>query len=434
MVSDIGLLGTRLFVFIPLAVIGLWRWGVWLAKVAVARRYEPVDTASDAVDELTVSAVTPVYMEDPDEFTAAVRSWIEAGADEVIAVIDHTDTDCIEAFKSLSTADDRLKLHVTETPGKRPALRDGAQQAEGDLIALIDSDVKWRPETLAELRKPFADSSIGAVTPKQIVAKQDTFARVLYECQMRLQFAIDYPALSYLGRSLSCLSGRTAIYRREALLPVINDLCEETFLGKPVISGDDKFLTRAVQANEWDIWYQSSAVIDIGAAADMRTLFSQTIRWTRNTIRSDLVSFVEGWVWSRRWLTYYTIDRFIATFAILLAPLYFAWSVASALYLAAGAILLWWTISRTMKLYPFLLTYPRRLWVVPFYTLSSFVMSPVRLYAFFSSNKQGWLTRGDDSRYGLSQLRQRAITTAAGAMTALTIGGFSYLVLVFRYG
>ncbi|MDS0295342.1 glycosyltransferase [Halogeometricum luteum] len=421
-----------LIALIPLTIIGGWRWGTWVVKVVFASRYAPI---RGSVPELTTTVVTPVYDEDPDDFMSAVRSWAAGGADEIVAVIDHSDVDCIERYRAYADEHNAAELIVTETPGKRPALRDGTQAASGDIVALVDSDVHWREDTLEHLLVSFNDENVGGVTPKQIVKDRDTLARIIYECQMRLQFAFDYPALAHVSSALSCLSGRTAVYRAEAIQPVIDDLCHETFLKKDVISGDDKFLTRAVQENGWDVWYQSSAVIDIGAAPDMHTLVKQTIRWTRNTIRSDLTSFYEGWVFrgENRWLAYYQLDRFVATFAILLAPLYFIWSLANGWTVVALAVLGWWMLSRTIKISPFLSAYPTRIWVVPVYTLASFFMSPIRLYALFSANTQGWLTRGSDSRYGLNQLRQKAVTGVSVLLTGVTIGMFVFAAISLRY-
>ena len=43
---------------------------------------------------------------------------------------------------------------------------------------------------------------------------------------------------SYLGRAVSCLSGRTAVYRRLLLLDVEQDFMNETFCGVTSLSGE----------------------------------------------------------------------------------------------------------------------------------------------------------------------------------------------------
>lgn len=417
--------------YLPLAFVGIWRWGVWMAKVSIAWRYSPY---TDSIpSDWTVSVVVPVYRADPDEFMQTAQTWLTNDPHEVIAVIDEGDTEIIKRFSALADQHDHVSCVVTGKPGKRPALRDGVSIASGDFIALVDDDVKWRPDTKIEFLRPFTNDEVGAVAPKQVVQYQGAVTQKLYEIQMRLQFAIDYPALSVLSKSLSCVSGRTAVYRREALLPVIDDLTEETFLGKEVISGDDKFLTRAVQADGWDAVYQSTSVIDIGAVPIPGEFLSQTLRWTRNTIRSDIKAMFEGWVFRRPWLAYYNVDRFVSAFAILLAPLYFTLTVRRELYVVATGILLWWLISRTIKIHPYLKEYPKRVTLVPIYTIGSFVMSPVYLYALFSANTQGWLTRGDDSRFGFNNLRRRLVTASSLLLVVLTMGGYVFLLFKFKY-
>jgi len=416
--------------YFPLALVGVWRWGTWLVKVLLAQLYDPFE---GPVPDLSVSVVVPVYRADPDEFMDTAQTWLANDPHELIAVIDHGDEEIIERFQSLADEHSNVTCEVTTTPGKRPALQDGVELASGDIIALVDDDVRWRENTLTEFLKPFTDTDIGAVSPKQVVQDQSYLSQKLYEVQMRLQFAIDYPALSVVSRSSACISGRTAVYRREALCPVIDDLTKETFLGKEVISGDDKFLTRAVQANEWDVVYQSTSVIDIGAVPLPGQFLSQTVRWTRNTIRSDIKAMFEGWVFRRKALAYYNIDRFVSVFAILLAPVYFALAVSRATYAVAGAVLLWWGISRTVKMYPYLRNHARGITLVPVYTIGAFAMAPLYLYALFSANTQGWLTRGDDSRYGFNQLRQRLMTGLSVLLVVMTLGGYIFILLRFRY-
>jgi len=417
--------------YLPIALVGIWRWGVWFAKAGVAQLYEPFD--ADVPSDWTVSIVVPVYRADPDNFMETVQTWLANNPEELIVVIDESDSEIIRRFRALADTHDHVSCVVTPKPGKRPALRDGVSIADGDFIALVDDDVKWRLDTKEEFLRPFAEKNIGAVCPKQVVQNQSSTPQKLYEIQMRLQFAIDYPALSAVSQSMSCVSGRTAVYRREALVSVIDDLTEETFLGKEVISGDDKYLTRAIQAEGWDAVYQSTSAIDIGAVPDTGQFLSQTVRWTRNTIRSDIKAMFEGWVFRRKWLAYYNFDRFISAFAILMAPLYFTLSLSEGLFVVSGGILLWWLFSRAIKIYPYLRTYPKGIALVPLYTLGSFVMSPVYLYALFSANTQGWLTRGDDSRFGFPRLRRRLVTSMSLLLVFLTMASYVFLLLEVKY-
>ena len=427
-------MASSVLTYLPIALVGIWRWSVWLGKLCIALLYSPHTVAEEEkINEFNVSIVTPVYRPDVDAFMAAIHSWNATDPYEIIAVIDEGDAEAIRRFRGFAEEQDNVSCVVTPKPGKRPALVDGAKLTSGNIIALVDDDVKWRASTKREFIKPFLKPNVGAVSPKQEVDQQITVPQKLYEIQMRLQFAIDYPALSHVSQSLSCVSGRTAVYRREAILPIIDDLTEETFLGKEVISGDDKYLTRAVQASGWGAVYQSTSIIDIGAVPDAGQFFNQTIRWTRNTIRSDIKAFRERWIFERKWLAYHTVDRFVGTFAILMAPLYFSLSLVQSMFFVSSAILVWWFISRSFKMFPFLYKYPKRIYYVPLYTISSFISSPIYLYALYSANTQGWLTRGDDSRFGFNQFRQKAVTTLSAVLAIMTIIGYTYLLLLIKY-
>jgi len=380
---------------------------------------------------LSVSVVTPVYDADPDAFMSTVRTWAANEPDEIIAVIDEGDTECIRAFRAFADRTDGVSCVVTPKPGKRPALRDGASIASGDLIALVDDDVRWREETLEEFVKPFADPDVGAVSCKQIVRNQRTLPQRLYEIKLRLDYGIDSKVLS-LYDSQAVVSGRTAVYRRESLLPVIDGLPEETFLNKQVVSGDDKYLTRAVQADGWKAVYQSTSPIDVGATPSLGVFIKQTIRWTRNAIRSDIMAYYEGWVLNRRTLAYYYIDRFLGQFAILFAPLYFIVTMLKGSYLASAVVLVWWLLSRSFKIIPYVRLYTDWMSVLPFYIVASFLQSPVYIYALYSANTQGWLTRGDDSRFGFGS-KQTFVSAGSVVMTALTLGVFLYVVYQLKY-
>ncbi|MGE3289323.1 MAG: hypothetical protein AB7J32_24945, partial [Pseudonocardia sp.] len=76
----------------PLGLLGLIRWGCWLVRRIPAALYRP------AIDwhHAPLSIVVPVYQEDPEVFTAAIESWLANRVDEVILVIDVSDTTCRE--------------------------------------------------------------------------------------------------------------------------------------------------------------------------------------------------------------------------------------------------------------------------------------------------------------------------------------------------
>ena len=70
---------------------------------------------------------------------------------------------------------------------------------------------------------------------------------------------LDYVRAQSRAGAVACLSGRTVAYRRDAVLPVLEHLEDEFFLGRRCVAGDDGRLTWLVLASGYKTVYQSSA-------------------------------------------------------------------------------------------------------------------------------------------------------------------------------
>ena len=96
-------------IYLPLGLIGLIRWSLWLVKKFVGFFYA-AEPAGDTVG--SVSVVIPVYLEDPETFAAALASWRANHPLEIIAVIDEADTACIEVFRRTAEETGDTGLHL----------------------------------------------------------------------------------------------------------------------------------------------------------------------------------------------------------------------------------------------------------------------------------------------------------------------------------
>lgn len=222
--------------YLPLGILGLIRWVSWLIRRIPAALYTPMTTGLR--ERLTV--VVPVYQEHPRIFESALRSWLANDVEEVILVIDATDQACQTVA---ARYDRRVRVLVTDVPGKRPALRLGWEAARTHLVALVDSDTTWAPDVAERVCEPFADPRIGGVGTRQNVADPRGLWQRLNDMYLDYRYFDENAAQTVMGQALSCLSGRTAVYRRGLLLRMGEDFLAETFLGVPCISGDDKRLT-----------------------------------------------------------------------------------------------------------------------------------------------------------------------------------------------
>lgn len=404
----------------PLGIIGIWRWSIWLAKEIIGLHYKPQTKEYHA----TVSLVIPVYNEDPDVFTKALESWKKNDPKEIIAVIDYTDTTCIKIFKNFKKSFPHAVLIVTKIPGKRQALADGIKAAKGEIVALVDSDTLWDRDTLRYGLPPFHDSRIAGVATYQNVYRAKSFAQKVFDIQLELRYKHEYPFLAAAGDALVCLSGRTAFYKRSVILPMLPQLTHETFLGKPVISGDDKRLTYLVLEAGWKVAYQRNSHVATPGMENFSAYIKQRLRWTRNSLRADIKALLNGWPFRRPALLFFQIDKFLQTFVVIISPIYFLISLYLHLWIAAVIIFCWWFVSRSIKIYPYLILHPKDIRIVPIYVFFTFYAGLIKIYALFTLNTQGWITRWHASRLKqLSFIDKLFPLVATGCVVALLAFG-----------
>lgn len=378
-----------LALLIPIGAIGIWRWLMWLAKRLPALFYRPVVNSYTT----TATIVTPVYNEDPLLFRRALESWIANRPDQIIAVIDVTDTAC----RAIATEYPQVEILPIDVPGKRPALAAGIDAAIGELVVLVDSDVIWEPDVLTKLMMPFADPRVGGVGTRQNMAPTDGGRATLWErmadIYLDIRYADEVPATTRWGRAVSCLSGRTAAYRTRLLQSMREAFLSETFNGRLCMSGDDKRYTCLVLQRGYATWNQLDAQVYSTFKPDFRGFLKQRIRWSRNSFRSDLRALSQGWVWHHPYLALILIDKTIAPFTLLIGPIVLLVAIGLGNWWLVGALLLWWLISRAIKIGPHLARRPADLLILPIFIAVTYLMSLVKAYALVTINEHKWLTR-----------------------------------------
>jgi cellulose synthase/poly-beta-1,6-N-acetylglucosamine synthase-like glycosyltransferase len=384
----IHLLGTAI-VLIPIGVLGFFRWAMWLMKRVPALFYRPIENDYDT----TATIITPVYNEDPVLFRRAIESWIANGPDRIIAVIDVTDTRCMEIAHGYSGID----VIPIDIPGKRPALAAGVDASDTELVILVDSDVIWEPDVLKKLKMPFADPRIGGVGTRQHMypsnGDRPTIWERLADIYLDIRYSDEVPATTRWGRAVSCLSGRTAAYRTKLLQSLREPFLNETFNGRPCMSGDDKRYTSLVLQNGYYTWNQLNACVYSTFNPMFRGFVKQRIRWSRNSFRSDLRALWQGWVWQYPYLAIMLIDKTIAPFTLLIGPIVLMMALLLGNWRLVLALLIWWHLSRAIKIWPHLRRRPADWWILPVFLAITYYMSLVKAYALFTINEHKWLTR-----------------------------------------
>nr|WP_083977728.1 glycosyltransferase family 2 protein [Herbidospora sakaeratensis] len=377
---------------VPLGLAGLLVWGLWIYRVVLSRLAKPVVNGYRA----SVSVVVPSFREDAEILVRCLGSWLAQNPGEVIIVVDVADTECHAKLREVN--DPRLRVLVYEHSGKRSALGVGIRAARGDIVVFADSDTWWEPGLLDAVQMPFEDPQVGGVGTQQNVFQRTTSVwRRIADWLVNLRYYDYVPAMGSRG-GVACLSGRTAAYRRSAILPVVHHLENEFFLGRRCIAGDDGRLTWLVLASGYKTVHQSSARAISMFPSSFRAFFKQRIRWSRNSYRCYLTALWKGWLWKTPLVTKVTVLQILltpVTMGVTLGYLFFSrleltpWGI--------GTCVGWLLIGRGIRGWSHLKRHPQEILLLPLTTLVIIgIALPIKLYAFITMNKQGWLTRKAD--------------------------------------
>lgn len=375
--------------YFPIAIAGTIVWLLWLYRAVLSASVKPIESGF----RTSTSVVVPSFHEDPDILLDCLASWRAQNPSEIIIVLDVAD---IEAYDRIAALEDpRVQPVLFEHVGKRSALGAGIRLATSEILVLTDSDTSWKPGLLEEVQKPFADPLVGGVSTQQnVYQRTSSIWRRIADWLVNLRYYNYVPAMGRAG-AVPCISGRTAVYRAAAVHPVLEQLENEFFLGKRCVAGDDGRLTWLVLASGYKTVHQRSARAISMFPSTFRAFVKQRVRWSRNSYRCYLTAIAKGWLWRTPFVTQVTVLQ------ILLTPVtmgftigYIAFSRLELTTVGITAVALWLLVGRGIRGISHLRRHPQEILLLPLVVLVViFVALPIKLYAFATMNKQGWLTR-----------------------------------------
>jgi N-acetylglucosaminyltransferase len=404
--GSLGQVGTWLGVvnwqsWLPLGVAGVIVWAVWIYRWVLSRSYRPVSNTF----RTTTSVVVPAFREDPALLIDALGTWLAQDPTEVIVIPDLADTEVIARLREVAERDPRLRVAPFRHSGKRSALGVGIRLARCELLILTDSDTWWQPELLANVQMPFFDPKVGAVSTRQSVHQRwSSVWRVVADWILDLRYCDYVPAMGRAG-AVICVSGRTAAYRRSAVMPVLEHLEHEFFLGRRCIAGDDGRLTWLMLASGYTTRYQSTALATSMFPSSFSGFVKQRVRWSRNSYRTYLTAVAKGWVWRVPFVSQITLLQILLTPVTMAATLlYLVLSRMEYTWAGVGLAAGWVMATRLIRSASHLARKPGDLFLLPLVALVViFISLPVKAYALVTMNKQGWLTRHEDQIGGDAQ-------------------------------
>lgn len=396
---------------LPLGIAGMVVWSFWLYRAVTSRFLRPIITDF----RTTTSVVVPSYREDPTILGECLKSWLAEGPDEVIVVVDTEDTDCIALLERESVRDHRVRPLVYQHQGKRSALAHGIRAASSEIVVLADSDTRWLPGLLEAVQMPFKSPEIGGVgTQQNVYQRRTSMWRRIADWMLDLRYNDMVPAMGRKG-CVPCLSGRTAAYRRDVVTPLLPYLEHELFLGRRCLAGDDGRLTWLVLAAGYKTVHQRSARALSMFPDTFRAFVKQRVRWSRNSMRTYLTALWKGWLWRSPMVTKVMVLQILLTPLTMGLALYYL--IFSRLDLTSRGVIVaatWLLGGRLIRSYSHLRRRPLDAFLLPIYELVVITVAlPIKLYATITMNRQGWLTRTEESVGGEAQSAGTLVSSLA---------------------
>jgi len=375
--------------YFPLAVAGTIVWGLWLYRVILSRMYRPTFSTF----RTTTSVVVPSYHEDPDILMRCLDSWREQDPTEIIIVLDVAD---LEAYnRIIELGDSRVNPVLFHHAGKRSALGCGIRLASSEILVLVDSDTAWTAGLLDAVQMPFQDPEVGGVSTQQNVYQRNSSVwRRMADWLVNLRYYDYVPAMARAG-AVPCISGRTAVYRRSAVMPVLEHLENEYFLGRRCVAGDDGRLTWLVIGSGYKTVHQSTAKAISMFPSSFKAFVKQRVRWSRNSYRTYLTAAAKGWLWRTPFVTKITVLQILLTpLTMGLTLTYLVLNRFEVSRTGGVVVLCWLLLGRGIRGWSNLRRNPVDIFFLPILAITVILIAlPIKTFAFLTMNKQGWLTR-----------------------------------------
>ncbi len=265
----------------------IWRIWLWLS-------YRPV-TAVDGPDLPRVSVIIPAYNEGRlvrDSIRSVTHGDYPKDKLQVI-VVDDGSTDDTWHFINKAASESPVRVEVIRHPvnkGKRHALHTGFRHANGKIWVTIDSDSVVAHDAIRNGVAPLVrDRRIGLVAGNvKVLNRNDSIITRLLKVQFSLSFSFSRAYQSKI-RGLLTTPGALSLYRASAVKPVLRKWLNQTFLGVPCLTGEDRSMTNLIYAQGFHSFFQSNAVVWAKMPSDYRGMTKMFLRWARSNIRETVV-------------------------------------------------------------------------------------------------------------------------------------------------
>ena len=124
----------------------------------------------------------------------------------------------------------------------------------------------------------------------------------------------------------------------------------------------------------------------------------QRVRWSRNSYRTYLTALAQGWLWRQPLITQVTVLQVLVTPLTMGAAVFYTagWAASGGSVGPGGRAGLGGASGAALRGLSHLRENPRDVAIVPLMALVvAGIALPIKVWAAFTMNRQGWLTRTD---------------------------------------
>jgi len=242
----------------------------WIALFFLPRKKE---NQSSSYPDLSI--IIPAHNEEAS-IKESIRHALLAdypGKREVIVINDGSLDETGRLVREMAASDERVKVLDQSHSGKATAINNGAEQASGEILVVVDADSKLAKDALTEMVRYFADERVGAVSG--VIRAEMNNNPLTWFQDIEYMMSSTWRSVCNKINGTYLLPGFTA-FRKTALKGVCgfgtDTLCEDFDIGLRMKKAGYKMM-------------MSGAVMYTRVPQDLSSLIRQRIRWSRGTLQ-----------------------------------------------------------------------------------------------------------------------------------------------------
>lgn len=242
----------------------------------------------------SVDVIVPCFNEDPgtlSECLASIADQDYAGEMHVYVIDDGSgNRDALRPVHETFARDPRFNtILLPQNVGKRKAQIAAIRRSAGDLVLNVDSDTILASDVITKLVPKMQDPAVGAAMGQLTASnRNESWLTRLIDMEYWLACNEERAAQARFG-AVMCCCGPCAMYRRSALVTLLDQYESQYFRGKPSDFGEDRHLTILMLKAGFRTEYVPSAIAATVVPNRLGPYLRQQLRWARSTFRDTLL-------------------------------------------------------------------------------------------------------------------------------------------------